>query len=297
MPTINNESVLWYKVGMFGDAGYAVPNWGLSEGSENQTIFNFVDVTQRNLFAFMHSTDADSRVPPTINSLLAIHRLVLRARQILAGRAVAPGTPRMTVNKAAPAPEEWRVYPTPFFCVRNSWLKTYAGLVFTAISEAMQHTENHNAFDISTDFAGQIGQYFTRLYQMMAIELLMVDPATAQAPGFVLTDAQLAAYNPSKWFTQTEMVDNVPPIAQQFTSAQLDSLGQGILISDLPNLGPYPSYIVQNIGLGGGDASGNPTNVPGVTAAAAANSPAIGPTVPPFPAAPGSLAPTAAPSA
>jgi hypothetical protein len=294
MPSIKTDSILWYNVGLFGPAGYAVPNWGLNTASQNQTIQDFVDATNRNLFAFMHHDDCDLRTPPSINSIIRVDRLCKRARTILAGRAIAPGKPVMETVKANPAPEMFKVYPCPFFGVRNRWLKTWAQLIFTALAEAMQHTENRRSYDISNDFAGLIGQYFTRVYTMMAVELFGIDQATASAPGFLLTDAQLAAYDPSKFFTSTELVDNAPPFSQVFTAEQLYTLSEGIPIANLPELGPYPSMTIDDSGLGGGDASGNPTSTTQTATATAsagasagtAPKPAVTSTIPAFPAAP-----------
>src|SRR4051812_31986052 len=105
MPSIKTESVLWYNVGDFGTVGYAVPNWGSNIGTMNATIRDLVETIGRNLFAFMHHDDADLRVPPSINSLKRIHKLVMRVRSILGSRMVPAGTDNMEAAHASPAPE------------------------------------------------------------------------------------------------------------------------------------------------------------------------------------------------
>jgi hypothetical protein len=77
-------------------------------------------------------------------------------------------------------------------------------------SGAMQHTENRREMEISTGFAGQVGQYVKRVYQNMCIELFSKTRDEATTPGFLLTDDELASYNPAAFFTATEMVDTVP---------------------------------------------------------------------------------------
>lgn len=279
MPSITNESVLWYNVGDFGKAGYAVPNWGENIGTLNATIRDLVDTIGRNLFAFMHHDDVDLRVPPSINTIMRIHKLVLRVRSILGGRAVVSGVPNMESAHASPAPEVFLVYPCPFFRVRNSWLKSYAELVFMGLTEIMQHTENRKPFEISDSFAGLVGQYFSRIYRRMATELLGIDPKTASDPSFVLSDAQLAAYNPGAFFTATELVDTVPTFDAIFTAQQLEVLGQGILVTDLPALTPYPSALAMQ--------SGQPSALAASGSASASGGAAATPsTVPPFPAPP-----------
>lgn len=270
MPSIRTDSALWYNVGIFGENGYAVPNWSDDIASQNDTILDLTNTIGRNLFAVMHHDDADLRVPPSINTLRRIHKLIIRARQILAGRAVPSNKLNMETAHARPEPEVFRVYPVPYFKVRNTWMRSYCGLVLTALTEAMQHTENRKPFEISEDFAGLIGQYLTRIYTRMAVELFGVDRATAEATGFVLSEEILSSYDPSKFFTSTELIDTVPPYASVFTEDMLQPLSDGIKVTDLPELRPYPSI------LDPGATTGT-----GTTAAPATGG------IPAFPAAPG----------
>ena len=244
MPLTNTDAILWYNVGVFGEAGYAVPNWSNDVGSLNPQILDWTDLVGRNLFHIMHHEDADLRIPPSINSLKRVHKLYLRAANILAGRAVPPGENNMEVHHARPAGEVFRVYPVPYFKVRNPFLRRWAALVLVSLAEAMQHTENRKEMEISTAFAGQVGQYIRRLYENMAIELFGKTREVAQTDGFVLTDADFSAYNPGVFFTQTEMVDTVPRLDRVFTEDRLELLAEGIPITQLPaNLGPWPTNL------------------------------------------------------
>jgi hypothetical protein len=236
-----NDAFLWYNVGDWAPYGLAVPNWSDDSKSNNQTVRNLVEVAGRNVQAIMWHPDAQSRTPPSINTLIRIHKLCLRVRTILSGRAIDPGTPNMETKHAQPTPEEFLVFPTPYFQVRNSWLKQYAGLMLTALIEAMQHSENSKAFEISLDFAGQVGQYPQRVYRMMATELFGVPSEAAAALDFTLSDEQLRAYKPSSFFTSTEMIDVVPPLDMQPTEDTLKVLTDGIPISQLPVLTAWPN--------------------------------------------------------
>jgi hypothetical protein len=100
MPLTNTDAIIWYNVGIFGDAGYAVPNWSNDIGSLNPQILDWTDLVGRNLFYIMHHEDADLRIPPSINTLKRVHKLYLRAGSILAGRAVPPGENNMEVLHA-----------------------------------------------------------------------------------------------------------------------------------------------------------------------------------------------------
>ncbi len=242
-PAFPSEAILWYNVGRWGELGYAVPNFLAQPQSLNATILQLVDVVGRNLFTIMLSPDADQRVPPTINTIQRLHRLIIRLRNLLASKAIAPVTPRMEIDHAAPAPQDHTIYPCPYWRVRNNWMKGYATLAMYAISTAIGHTENRNPLDISLAFSGLIGQYFQRIYYQIATELLGIDPATASAPGFTLTNAQLAAYDPSQWFTSTELVDVTPPIGAvpppDLPATQV--LARGIPASMLVGLESFPT--------------------------------------------------------
>lgn len=249
MPLTNSDAVLWYNVGVFGDAGYAVPNWSNDVGSLNPQILDWVDLVGRNLFHLMHHEDVDLRIPPSINTCKRVHKLYLRAANILAGRAVAPGSDNMEALHSRPAGEVFRVYPIPYFKVRNPFLRRWAGMVLVSLAEAMQHTENRKEMEISTAFAGQVGQYLRRVYVNMAVELFGKSREEAMTDGFMLSDADLAAYDPSKFFTSTEMVDTVPRLDRVFTEDRLELLNEGISVTELPaDIAPWPTNLTSFYG-------------------------------------------------
>ncbi|QDU86953.1 hypothetical protein Pla175_03070 [Pirellulimonas nuda] len=271
MPITNTDAVLWYNVGLFGEAGYAVPNWSNDVGSLNPQILDWVELVGRNLFHVMHHEDADLRIPPSINTCKRVHKLYLRAASILVGRAVPPGVDNMEVLHARPAGEVFRVYPVPYFKVRNPFLRRWAGLVLVSLSEAMQHTENRKEMEISTAFAGGVGQYLKRVYLNMAVELFGKTRDEASADGFLLSDADLAAYNPAAFFTATEMVDTVPRLDRVFTEDRLEQLAEGIPVTQMPaDIRPWPTNlsnfyaasrsdgVIQGAGASGAAAGGAP---------------------------------------
>lgn len=244
MPITNSDAILHYNVGIFGEAGYAVPNWSNDIGSLNPTIIDWTQLVGRNLFHIMHHEDVDLRIPPSRNTLERVHKLYLRAANILAGRAVPSGERNMEVQHVRPAGDVFRVYPVPFFKVRNPFLKRWAELVLLSLSEAMQHTENRKEMEVSTAFAGTVGQYLRRVYSNMAIELFSKDRTTAMADGFVLTEADFAAYNPAAFFTSTEMVDTVPRLDRVLTEDRLELLSEGIPVTELPaDIAPWPTNL------------------------------------------------------
>ena len=246
------DAYLWYNVGDWGRYGLAIPNFSNDTRSQNDTIRYLNDVMGRNLQAILWHPDARLRTPPSINTLTRIHKLCTRARSILASRAIPSATLNLETAHALPAPEEFLVYPTPYFKVRNQWLKQYAGLMLLSLTEAIQHQENARPLEISQAFSGLIGQYIHRVYRLMATELFRVPTEDAAKPDFTLTDEHLTSYNPSAWFTSTEMLDTVPSLEDWPTEDDLSVLTDGIPISQLPLLTRWPNGPIANSGSAAG---------------------------------------------
>ena len=241
---VTSDTVRWYNVGKFGEAGYAVPAWGNDSATLNPNIAELTDLIGQNLFALLHQEDADLRTPPSINTLRAIHTLYVRAGQILTARAVPPGQTEFRTTHVSPAAQVFKVYPVPYFKMRNPHLKRWAGFALMLLSEMFQHTENRKTMVITTTFAADVGKYLTQIYYNMATELFGKPAADVSKPGFILTDADFLAYNPAAIFTRSELVDTVPPFDMVFTEDQLDTLRQGIPVTMLPNLPTWPGLLI-----------------------------------------------------
>lgn len=263
MSITNTDSILWYNVGDFGDQGYAVPNWSDDVETNNVTIRELVDLMGANLFLIMHGDDVRLATPPFANTIHRIHQLYVRIGYLLQSRARKESELRFEAVHSTPAIEGFKVYPVPYFKVRNAWLKRWCELALRCIGEMMQHTENTVPDEISMQFAQTVGKYMNRIYVNLATELFGVDRAVAEKPGFVLTDEQLGAYEPSKFVTATERIDTVAPVRQILTEDAMYTIRNGILVSQLPNLVPYPSGVIGS-----------------VSASGAATTPATGPIMP-----------------
>lgn len=266
MPAFRTDQALWYNNGIWGQLGYAVPNFGNDPRTVNTGIHYLVSVMGRNLSAVMHHADADLRVPPGINTLTRVHKLITRARTILAGRDLDPAEFEMESVHTTPAQQDFIIYPVPFWRVRNPWMREWCGLMLTALSEAMQHTENRKPYEFTVAFSGVIGQYLHRVYRLMATELFGIDPELAKKLDFTLSDQQLGSYDPSRFFTATELIDTVAPIDLIPTEDDLRVLTDGIPATLLVGLQLYPSGGAQppgqeaDIQLGTTSASGGTTS-------------------------------------
>lgn len=284
MPVINTDAVLWYNVGQFGQLGYGVPNPSDDPGSLNPAILDLVHLTGRNLFHIMHHQDTDLRTPPSINTIRRVHKLYIRLGQILQSRAVPSGENDLETQHVQPAGEVFKVFPVPFFKVRNVFLKRWAEWIMIMLAEAMQHTENRKTMEISTNFAGQVGQYMTRVYTNLATELFGKTREEVRAPGFILSEAELISYNPSAFFTSTEMIDTVPHLGHVFTEDRLSVISDGIPVTSLPELQPWPTNLTSyyNANKSFRDANVDGVAISDPTTSGAPNA-GGGPVIPPAP--------------
>ncbi|WP_339739197.1 hypothetical protein [uncultured Maricaulis sp.] len=236
----HSDAVLWYNVGVFGEMGYGIPNPSDDYGTINPTIAQFVSGAGSQLFTIMHHEDARQRRPPTLNTIMRIHRLYQSSSRMLAGRMVPSNELNMESQHIQVGGEIFRVFPVPYFMVRNSYMRRWAGFAMMMISEAMQHTENARSMEVSDNFVGLMGQYLRRIYTEMAIELFGKTREEALDPIFSLQDSDFQSYNPHDAFPGTEFVDTVPPLNRVMTEDQLGVLRDGIPVSELPQLSEWP---------------------------------------------------------
>jgi hypothetical protein len=222
------DKILWYNNGVWGELGYACPNLGDNTSTLNVGVKKLVDVMGRNLSAIMQSEDVDLRTPPTINTIFRVKRLCERAKAIVGARAVPPNVPEMEATHATPAAEVFLLYPVPYFNVRNAFLKEWCAYILSAIGEACQHTSNRKPYEISADFASVVLQLVRRVYTQLGVELLGVSAEAARADDFVISDDLLKTYDPSKFFTRTEMIDTLPALNEIPTEDDLTMLTDGI---------------------------------------------------------------------
>lgn len=241
---ITTDAVLWYNVGVYGEIGYAVPNPSNDIGTLNPNIADFTNTMGRALFLVMHHEDIDMSTPPSIDTLLRIHQLVKRARQIVAARTLEYNEVALEPQHISPAGEIFRVYPVPYFKVRNPWLKRWCGYVLYMLGEMFQHTQNRRTMEIYTDFGAQMGRYLTRVYSEMATEMFGKTKEEVRQEGFLLTPEELASYDPGAFFTSMEMIDPVPSLDNVFTEDRKRKLSSGIPLNELPMLEPYPTNLL-----------------------------------------------------
>ncbi len=105
-----------------------------------------------------------------------------------------------------------------------------------------------------------------------------------QADGFILTEVELLAYDPSQFFTSTEMIDTVPHLGHVFTEDRLSVVSEGIPVTSLPDLQPWPTNLTSYYNANKAFRDANVDNANGDTSAsspAGSGTPAV--VIPPPP--------------
>lgn len=158
---------------------------------------------------------------------------------------VPHNTPEFEPIHATPAGSVFKVWPTPYYNVRNEMIKEWADMTLMCISELFQHSENSKDADVGPRVESVISQYMRRAYTSMAIQCFGKTREEVSAPGFLLTAEDFSNYNPDPWFTGTERTDTVPNLGRVFTEDMLAAIRDGILVTALPaNLTPFPGTLL-----------------------------------------------------
>lgn len=242
---LRTDSILHYTAGGEIDSyGLAVPNWSDDVQSVNDTLVQLVELTGKNLLVIMTGNDARMSTAPFIDTIRLVHSMYVRMGNLLNAAARKPNQTRFQGTHATPQVLIPKVYPVPYYNVRNRFLKELCGLMLGAQTEMLQHSENAIPYDISDDCAKEIWKYFKRAYEKIATGLFGIAPAEAEKPEFLLTEEQLSAYNPSAVLSAVERIDTVADISQIMTEDIMRVIRYGIPVNELPDLLPFSQPVL-----------------------------------------------------
>ena len=244
MPAIHpftSDAPLFYNVGVWGQRGYAVPNWGQNESGQtvNATIERFVTEGGRRLSIIMHHPDADRVDPPSLNTVSKIVAFINRARVLIVGRAVAENAMKFEGSKVRSRRMPLKVFPFPYFKVDNRLMADFATSALACLAELLQSTENGIEHDITEQLSEIALRYVARYQRDLAMDYFGMTKSEAEAPELNLA-TMLEKYKPTaNGYIPGEAYDDTGTLSWP-QETELGVLAKGILIMDLPPLGPYP---------------------------------------------------------
>lgn len=255
------DQVLLYNVEPWSQMGFGVPAFAENYQTVNLQAHRLADeIGQLQLYIMTH-VDVTRTRPPSRNTIERLGKLLNRVKNVLAGRAVEYNQLRVEPGHGSPAAKAWSIHPVPYFegpIVRNGWLQEYNNYCMMALTNIYQHTDNSLALTITSEFAGDIWQYFREVTRMLGRELLNIAPATMDTADFQFTKEHYDAYRPEDVTVRVEAIDTPVDPQWRFTEADIQPFLQGIPANlIIPNLAKYP---VGNEGFTGAVQGDPPAN-------------------------------------
>lgn len=234
---------------VWSQLGCAVPQVGRYLQTNNEIIFDFVNVVGASLFNTMWKFD-DRKFArfPSRECLYEVHQLLTVGRSRLVAKTTLPNQTPLLPTKATPVPKMFLVYPVPLYgplgCV-NQWLRLACEMSLLMTSEAMQHSDNELGYHVTKPFFDTCYGYIKYLIVDMATKFFGEDPAIASADNYLIPDSKWAAYNPAQYSVSVEATSTRPPMGYKPTDLDLEPI-RGLPIENVIGfLQPWPDSQLQ----------------------------------------------------
>jgi len=129
MPITNTDAVLWYNVASSQSRLRRPQNWSDDIGSLNPQILDWCYLVGR-IFSHMHHEDVDLRIPRR-SSRSANPQTVRPRGKTFCWPCRPPAKNNMEVAHARPPAKVFRVFPVPFFLVRNQFMRRWREILMS----------------------------------------------------------------------------------------------------------------------------------------------------------------------
>jgi len=211
-----SRSIWWWDNGIWGKAGYAIPNDGGKPTSGNETIRKTVKFLGRELFNLMHRPDVQFSRPFNSAWLYDLHKMLRLGIKRMADQNVDWTDERDgDADHATNTTQSFVVYPVPYFGerIRQEDARTWCGQVLLLLSECMQHSDNDYHDNVTSMFTSRVQRALLRIRNDMAMKYLGFSREEVEAEGFDIPDTAFsdATYKPDQLFTSSEMVEERMP--------------------------------------------------------------------------------------
>lgn len=218
-PTENkfgSAEIWWWDNGIWGQAGYAIPNDCGKPVSGNETVRGIHRFIGLELFNLMHRPDVLFSRPFNAEWLFDLNKMLTLGIKRLGDMTVGWTDDRKgDAVHAVNTPAAFIFYPVPFFGdrVRQADAKKWCGQILILLSEIMQHSDNEYSDDITDFLTSVVQKGLLRVQQDMAMKYLGMTRAQVEAPDFAVpaTAFDKGVYNPENLFTTSEMIEERRP--------------------------------------------------------------------------------------
>jgi hypothetical protein len=210
------SEILWWNNGIWGKAGYAIPNDGGKPTTANETMWRIHSFIGREMFNLMHRTDVKLSRPFNAEWLFDLNKMLKLGMKRLGDYSVGWSDNRNgDAMHALNTPKAFLYYPVPFFGgrIRQSDASRWCGITLRLLSEIQQHSDNDYDDNITDQATSYIQSQLLRIQQDMAMKYLGYTRQEVEDPTFTVDDTKFArgTYDPGALFTQSELVEERMP--------------------------------------------------------------------------------------
>lgn len=212
----STTEILWWNNGIWGESGYAIPNDGGKPTTKNAVIHALHKFLGLELFKAMHEPDVKFSRPPNSEWLHRVAKMIRLGRKRMVDVTIGWNDERTgdAVHNTTSV-QPFLVYPVPYFGgrVRNDDACLWAGIILNLLGEICQHSDNDLDGDVTDHFTSMVDLQLRRIEYTIAVKYLNVPRETARAADYTLPlTIDATNYNPDSLFTESEMVDERPPV-------------------------------------------------------------------------------------
>lgn len=229
--TFGTDQVLLYDVSPWAQLGFGVANFGDNLKTQNIVWWRLASEIGKTQLGIMTHVDARREQYPSVNTLMRMGKILNRIKTVLLSRQRSAADVRLEPGHMTPAPMDWLIHPVPYFSgsiVINPWLLEYNHLCMYALCNIFQNSDNNLALEMTVESSSDVWQYFRRVTELIAGELLMLPKATYSADDFLFVDEMWSKYNPNAFLPRNEALATPVGTDTGFTEDDLRPLKQGI---------------------------------------------------------------------
>jgi hypothetical protein len=211
-----SSEILWWKNGVWGDCGYAIPNDGGKPTTSNEAIFRIHKFIGSQMFSLMHRPDVKFSRPFNAEWLFDLNKMLVLGIKRMSDSSIGwtdkrDGDAMHNIN----TPMAFLYYPVPFFGtrVRQQDALTWCGQTLKLLGEIQQHSDNVYDDNVTDFFCSMVQEALLRIQKDMALKYLGYKREEVDAAGFTVDPAKFAkgTYDPSSLFVDSELTEELPP--------------------------------------------------------------------------------------
>lgn len=215
-PQFTTSEILWWKNGVWGQCGYAIPNDGGKPTTSNETIYRVHKFIGAELFNLMHRPDVKFSRPFNAEWLFDLNKMCTLGMKRMKDLSIGwTDTRDGDAVHAVNTPRAFTVYPVPYFGERLRQLDavTWAGQVLKLLGEIMQHSDNDYDDNVTDFFTSFVSQALKRIQNDLATKYLGFTREQTEAANFTIAPTAFSAdnYKPDALFTSRELVEERMP--------------------------------------------------------------------------------------